>query len=294
MTAGGTVTEVVRLDRRAIQRWLPQLDEWLLPGSVYSVHHTWPQLYRSDGHGRFFALFDGDRLVSHCACRTVVLHGGDGACRVALLGSVATAPDHRGKGLAGQVLAAAMADCATHADHVLLWAERPGLYARAGFVPGREETCLMIARLPHPDVSGVRLAEVRDHAQLHALHEQKPWRVERSRVEMSGLLTTPGMTTVVRERGGVVLAYASCGKGADLQGHWHEVGGSDTEVAALLPAAMHLCEQIEAVLLLPPYRATLQERLDRAVVATFAVPGPMVRSFRTDLPACWVDGLDSV
>ena len=102
------------------------------------------------------------------------------------------------------------------------------------------------------------------------------------------------MTTVVRERSGVVLAYACCGKGADLQGHWHEVGGSDAEVAALLPAAMHLAEQIEAVLLLPPYRAALTERLGRAVVGSFAVPGPMVRSFRADLPACWVDGLDSV
>jgi hypothetical protein len=111
---------------------------------------------------------------------------------------------------------------------------------------------------------------------------------------MSGLLTTPGMTTVVRERDGVVVAYACCGKGADLQGHWHEVGGSDAEVAALLPAAMQFCEQREAVLLLPPYRTSLQQRLGRAVVALLAVPGPMVRSFHGRLPACWVDGLDSV
>jgi len=288
------LSDVVRLDRATIQHWLPVLDEWLLPGSFYSVHHTWPQLYRSDGHGRFFALFDGDRLVSHCACRIVPLHGQGGAVRAALLGSVATAPEHRGKGLASQVLAAAIADCEADADHVLLWAERPDLYARHGFVPGEADACLLIARLPHPDLAGVRFVEVRDHDRLHELHEQKPWRVARARGEMSGLLTTPGLCTVVRERDGVVVAYACCGKGADLQGHWHEVGGSDDEVAALLPAAMHHVEQVEAVLLLPPYRTSLAERLGRAVVTSFAVPGPMVCSFQAGLPSCWVDGLDSV
>jgi GNAT superfamily N-acetyltransferase len=291
---GPGIVAAVPLDRAAIQRWLPSLDEWLLPGSLYSVHHTWPQLYRSDGRGRFFAVFDGDRLVSHCAYRTVVVHGGGGAHRAALLGSVATAPTHRGQGLAGHVLAAALADCEAAADHVLLWAERPDLYARHGFVPGRAENCLALARPPHPDLAGVRFAEVRDHAQLHALHEQKPWRVARSFPEISGLLTTPGLTTVVRERDGAIVAYACCGKGADLHGHWHEVGGSDAEVATLLPAAMQVAEQREAVLLLPPYRTALAERLGRAVVARFVVPGPMVRSFGASPPDCWIDGLDSV
>ena len=293
MTHAGTAA-AVRLDRAAIQRWLPRLDEWLLPGSLYSVHHTWPQLYRSDGRGRFFAVFDGDQLVSHCAYRTVVVHGAGDAHRMALLGSVATAPAHRGQGLAGQVLAAALADCETAADHVLLWAERPELYARHGFTAGRGETCLLLARPAHPDGAGVRFAEVRDHAHLHVLHAAKPWRVERSAAEMSGLLTTPGLSTVVRERDGAIVAYACCGKGADLQGHWHEVGGTDAEVAALLPAAMRLCEQREAALLLPPYRTSLAGGLGRAVIARFEVPGPMVRSFRAPLPGCWIDGLDSV
>lgn len=285
---------VVALDRAGIQSWLPQLGEWLLPGHFYGVQHTWPQLYRSDGDGRFFGVFRDDRLVSHCAYRVVTVHGAAGPQRAALLGSVATDPAWRGRGLAGTALAAALADCDTVASHVLLWAERPELYARHGFAPGTEETCLVLARLPRPDLDGVRLAEVQDHAAMHALHEAKPWRVARSVHTMSGLLTTPGMQTVVRERHGAIVAYACCGKGADLQGHWHELGGADEELATLLPAAMHVLGQAEAVLLLPPYRPGLPGRLGRSVVAEGRLPGPMVRSTDGPAPTCWIDGLDSV
>jgi predicted N-acetyltransferase YhbS len=285
---------VAALDRAGIQPWLGQLGEWLLPGHFYGVQHTWPQLYRSDGDGRFFGVFAGDRLVSHCAFRVVTVHGLHGPFRAALLGSVATDPERRGQGLASRALAAALGECDASVLHVLLWAERPKLYARHGFAAGAEETCLVLARLPRPDLTGVRLAEVRDHAALHALHEAKPWRVARTVHTMSGLLTTPGMQTVVRERDGSIVAYACCGKGADLQGHWHELGGPDDELATLLPAAMHVLGQVEAVLLLPPYRPDLPAQLGRSVVGEGSLPGPMVRSVDGRVPACWIDGLDSV
>jgi GNAT superfamily N-acetyltransferase len=292
MTA--TAATVQQIDRAAVQRWLPQLDEWLLDGHFYGVQHTWPQLYRSDGEGLFFVRLDGDVLVSHCACRIVTLHTGSGPKRAGLLGSVATDPAQRGQGHAGDVLAAALAATSPFTDLTLLWAERPELYARHGFTTGAAETCCVLARRPRRDLDGVRLAEPRDHDALHALHAQKPWRVERSPHEMSGLLTTPGMTTVVLEDTGRVVAYACCGKGADLEGHWHELGGSDEALAHLLPAALHVTDQIEAVLLLPPYRMELRERLGAAVTDAFAVAGPMQRSADGQPPSLWVDGLDSV
>lgn len=293
MTA--TEAPVQRLDRAAVERWLPLLDAWLLDGAFYGVSHTWPQLYRGDGDGWFFARCDGDALISHCACRIVELHTPGGPLRACLLGSVATDPAHRGHGHAGDVLAAALADTAPSCDVTLLWAERPELYARHGFVAGAEESALVLARRPHGrHVAGVRRAEPRDHDALHALHEQKPWRVARSRHAMSGLLTTPGMTTLVLEEHGAVVAYACCGKGADLQGWWHELGGSDAALARLLPAALHVAEQTEAFLLLPPYRGELRERLAADTTATVTVPGPMQRTADGVPRVLWVDGLDSV
>ncbi len=116
---------------------------------------------------------------------------------------------------------------------------------------------------------------------------------------MSTLLTTPGMTTAVLERDGAIVAYACCGKGADLQGHWHELGGDDRDLAELLPSAMHLAEHVEAIVIVPPYRHSLAAALGASVVDEGTVPGPMWRAAGDpggsgDLPAIWVDGLDSV
>ena len=285
------VQEVGRAD---VQRWLPELDAWLLPGAFYGVQHTWPQLYRRDGDGRFFVVTDGDRLLAHCATRLVDVQADDVAFTACLLGSVATAPAARGRGLAQRVLTQALQQNGDAAAVTLLWAERPELYAHAGFRPGPDETCLLLARRPRPQLAGVRLATVADHAALHALHERKPWRVRRSLRVMSSLLTTPGMTTLVREHDGLVVAYACCGKGADLAGHWHELGGSDEHAAALLHAALHVTEQTEAMLLLPPWRRELRERLGASVVDEVRVAGPMWRSADGRPRPCWIDGLDSV
>lgn len=281
-------------DPAGIAPYLPLLDRWLLPGSFYGVQHTWPQLYRSDGDGRFHALFDGERLVSHCATKIVLAHGLAGPFHCALLGSVATDPKLRGHGFAGQVLQAALDDVPAHVGHVLLWAERPDLYERHGFQPTAKETLLVVVRRPRPNMDGVRIAEIADHDAIHRLHVRKPWRVERTRLSMSALLTTPGSTTIVLERGGAVVAYACTGKGADLQGTWHELGGDDADVAHLLLAGMHLTEQTECAVLLPPYRRRLEGLLGISVVDATLVPGPMCHSRRAPLPPTFFDGLDSV
>jgi len=291
---------IQRVDRAEVQQWLPLLDAWLLHGAVYGVQHTWPQLYRNDGNGAFFAMLDGDNLLSHCACRIEQLHDGDRVQTIGLLGSVATNPTMRSRGLAGQVLQAAIDSLAEYTDTILLWAERPDLYARTGFGATGYDRCLIMARRPLRasgplHASGiVRLLEIPDHAAAHALHEQKPRRISRSIRTMSTLLTTPGMTTVVLERDSEVVAYACTGKGADLAGHWHELGGSDEDLATLLPAAMHLTDQIEAALLLPPYRQELAKRLASQTVAEVLVPGPMMRPAPDPSLGCWIDGLDSV
>jgi hypothetical protein len=183
------------------------------------------------------------------------------------------------------------------ARHTLLWAGAETLYARAGFVPCRNERGLLLARRPRRalavDDGVVRPATLADHADLLALHQQKPFAVVRDLTTMSLLLSTPGMSTFVLERSGRAVAYACTGKGADLQGHWHELGGDD-DVARLLPAAMHLAEQTEAMLLLPPYRGQLALPLAAFVVGTAELEGPMMRSFDEPLPTCWMDGLDSL
>ncbi|MCR9244295.1 MAG: GNAT family N-acetyltransferase [bacterium] len=293
-----TTLGVSRIDRQSLQPWLPTLDEWLLPGCHFSVHHTWPLLYRSDGRGNFFAIFEDDRLVSHCATREVDLVTAVGSVRATLLGSVATAPSHRGRGLAHEVLQAAITASREVADHILLWAERAELYEQVGFGPRPTERCIVLARRPTreiPDDVLVRPLEMRDHTDVHELHCRKPWRVDRSPIETSGLLTTPGLVTLVAERDGTVVAYACCGKGADLTNHWHEVGGEDRDIATVIQRGLHHCDQIEAAFLLPPNRPALTDALGRSIIGEFETLGPMASSRQGEvLPPCWIDGLDSV
>ena len=57
---------------------------------------------------------------------------------------------------------------------------------------------------------------------------------------------------------------------------------------------MHLTDQIEAALLLPPYRQELGERLLAQTLDEVAVPGPMMCPAPDPAQSCWIDGLDSV
>lgn len=285
-----------RLRRAQVQPWLPQLTQWLLPDANYAIEHTWPQLYRSDGDGEFLGLFEDDVMLSHVAWRAVTLVGSERPMRAALLGSVATAPAARGRGHASRLMRQAVEDCRRAGlERILLWAERPELYARTGFRNGEAENCLLLARRPRRDDARVRLATVADHARLGALHQQKPLRVDRSPREMSALLTTPGLFTTVLCAGEHILAYACCGKGADLQGWWHELGGSDADVATLVTASMHLLDQTQAPILVPPYRTDLAAALGGCAQEQFTVAGPMQLHLQPQLEqATYVDGLDSV
>ena len=288
------VDDVRRLDRHEVRQFLPLLDRWLLPGAAYDVAHTWPQLYRGDGAGNFLAITDGARLLSHCAYRIATLRDAGIEHRIALLGSVATAPTERGRGLAGRVLRAAMESLRGEVDAVLLWAERHGLYERLGFRPTRDDACLLLSRPPRVTSVHLRLASPRDFEALRALHHQKIRRVQRSTRTMSTVLTTPGMATFVLERDGRPVAYACTGKGADLQGYWHELGGSDQDLAVLIPAAMHAIDQRQAALLLPPYRPALRGLLASYTIEEVAAPGPMVLADNAEAGSCWIDGLDSI
>lgn len=277
-----------------LRPWLPSLTDWLLPGSFYNVEHTWPQLYRSDGDGRFLAVFFGGRLVSHLAFRVATMIGERSPLRASLVGSVVTDPEFRGRRLATQLLRTAREIAENQrVDTMLLWAERPELYRDLGYADTGHQWQAVIHRGPSAD--GIRPATHEDREALRQLHEQKPIRTSRTGPVMERLLSVPGMWTTVLERDGQIRAYACCGKGADLQGWWHEVGGEDADVAALLQGSLHLLDQPVAMLMLPDYRTAVLDLLgvaeaDRERVS-MAMALPLTDAGKQEL---FVDGLDSV
>lgn len=208
------------------------------------IAREFPLVFAPGAPGRVLHLEEDGRPVSACAVlpRELVFPGG--RLRCGLIGSVTTAPQARGRGLATRLLALAERELAGEgAAFALLWADDPNFYRRRGYREIGAEADLVIDpagadRLPRP--SGVRPLRQSDVEAVHALYAAHESRVLRSVDETARLLEVPGAAALVRERQGVVRAYAIAGRGADLAGVAHEWGGETEDVLACLSAHLEL------------------------------------------------------
>jgi GNAT superfamily N-acetyltransferase len=213
------------------------------------------------------------------ACTSLVREFRIGAERVrgGLIGSVATDPAWRRRGLASRLLERAEdALRARGCLFALLWADEPGFYLKRGYAPfGSECDYLLVSELAEvlPEPSGVRELRAGDEPFLHRLHARHAQRVERSLEETRALLGVPGMLTLVRERPSapshpaLPVAYACLGRGRDLADAVHDWAGETEDVLALLRA--HLERRFPArepgalFLMAPPGAGELGYRLLR-------------------------------
>lgn len=133
----------------------------------------------------------------------------------AMIGAVATDEEHRGHGLAGALLDAALADAHAAGVAVVVISGGRGLYQRRG---AREAGALMKCSVPAPvwqqwhNGSDVvwRPYEPADVFVLHTLHAQQVPRFERTPITMDAAVRARpcGVTTVTAVRGGRPVAYA--------------------------------------------------------------------------------------
>ena len=204
------------------------------------IAEEYPLVFDGRFAGELVSARDGDDVRSACAIlvRDLLVDGTE--VRVGFIGSVATAPEWRSRGMATAVLRAAeealrARGCAAS----ILWAEDPAFYVGRGYGPvGAEYDYALpfelIERLPV--APGVRERRASDAADIHLLYEQHSVRVLRTTEETGALLDCPGMTTLVIERAGRVVAYACLGRGKDFADVIHEWGGGAADVLALLRA----------------------------------------------------------
>jgi len=213
---------------------------------------------------------------TRAACTTLVreFRVGERRIRAGLIGSVASDPDWRRRGLGTRLLAEAERSLAARGSlFALLWATDPGYYLARGYAPlGAENDFLLdtelVTRLP--EASGVRELRAGDAPLLHRLHANHPARVERSVEEMRALLAVPGVRTIVRERSVAAghpplpVAYACLGRGRDLADTIHEWAGASADVLALIRAHLERRFTGEAgalFLMAPPQASDLAYRL---------------------------------
>lgn len=206
----------------------------------------YPLVFRPGFPGRVIAKSAGGapgagrEVVAACAVLPRRIVTPAASFTVGLVGSVATAAQHRGRGYGKEVVARAESELAkAGAVCSMLWADDAGWYRDLGWIPVGTEYVYVLNRgleLLMPDPEHVRPATPRDHAAIHALYTTQPSRVERTASETSALLSGPGIRTLVVDEGGKVVAYACLGRGADLANVVHEWAGPVERVLSLVRA----------------------------------------------------------
>jgi GNAT superfamily N-acetyltransferase len=292
-----TSTQVIRelrpltQEERGNEEVTCEIAAWSGLEGARTLSGTFPHVYRLEARGTRVGMFENRELVSHASTTKARLVTGQDSLRALLIGSVATRPDHRGRGHATAVLEHVVSRARSEGlDLVLLWSSQWDFYRRLGFEPvGRQLEVRLHFEDPKRDPA-VRRAQVGDLPGMLALHDRKPMRVHRDLASMALLLSATPMETMVLEEDGRVRAYACFGKGQDFRGWWHEMGGEDADVRRLLSGAMAYLEQDTATVLVPPYRTDLVAGSCISPVAC-ALGLPLTIAGRSP---CFVDGLDSI
>lgn len=219
--------------------------------------------------GRVLATEADGETVAACAVLVRDFAVGPHQVRCGMIGSVCTAPERRGQGLATGLLRRAERELA-HEGCVLamLWADDPRFYGARGWQPIGSEIDFLLE--PEHEsrlcgASGIRAAAPDDRAAIHRLYAQHRERCERSREETAALISGPGIETLVLQRSRDVVAYTCSGRGADFAGTVHEWAGSDSDVLALLREHMQRARRrgssAPTCLVTPPSARSLHDRL---------------------------------
>jgi GNAT superfamily N-acetyltransferase len=235
-----------------------------------SLAEEFPLVFGPRPSGRLLALEEDGQVLSACALLVRDLVLPETGLRVGLIGSVATDPAHRGRGLATQLLAEAEEELAAQGCLLaLLWADDPSFYEQRGWRRVGHERDFVVpyeacARLPAPD--GVRAAAPDDRGAIHRLYSLHRHRVDRSARETAELLACPGMEVLVVQRSRDVIAYSCLGRGADLGDTVHEWAGARADVLRLVRAHLERAarrgRRSPVVLMTPSSSGELHHELD--------------------------------
>jgi predicted N-acetyltransferase YhbS len=215
------------------------------PGATTSALDDFPiALGLGNRSGQYVAVDDGE-VVGCLACLIRPFVTSAGVIDVAGIGSVVTAKHRRGEGLSARLQTHAMRRIrAAGVPLVVLWSERPELYARRGFRAAGVEYHVDLERCELGEFAAnegpIRPFETGDIPTIATLYQQHALRTERALAETASLYRMPGTQGLVYAPEPDVRAYIFCGKGADFPGYVCEFGGDPGAVAALLARARTL------------------------------------------------------
>ena len=187
-----------------------------------------------------------------------------GVLKVAGIGSVVTATDHRGQGFSGQILNSCLEAARKDVcDFAILWTDLFDFYRKLGFELAGSEISLILEKplTPTVNVRVVEGAQIEASALLR-LYGQHPCGGLRNEEDVRRHLKIPQSRVYTAwDQNNQMKAYAVEGKGADLQGYIHEWGGDVPSVVALIAHMQRKNTATPLVILTPPSAENLRRTL---------------------------------
>lgn len=233
---------------------IPELSEWpslqqflkdtLRPEHPWSLSEEFPTAIAKDRLNNLRIIAERNKILSHAACRTSLIKTPLHFFKVGVIGSVCTAPQARGKGLAASAVNSVLTEAIRQqCELAILWTDKNGFYEKLGFTDGGQEVLLQLPQTPLPlekewqhcddvilegnNVAPINLLNLFNKHLLRSIRTtadiQKLLKIPNSKLWTAW---TPGKTQL--------KAYAVVGKGADFKNFAHEWGGSVSSLVGLL------------------------------------------------------------
>lgn len=224
-------------------------DDWssllTLLSTVHPQTHAWdyvseyPLMLNRENISHCYGIKDAatGQLVCHIGTlrRTLQLDGY--SLTVAIIGSVATHPEHRGTGLASQLLQYVHMNLRSQGiGMAFLWSDSRRLYEQMGYQAVGRAHVFGMTRVPVAPLTVGEEVRRPSEAELVYLSEpRKPKRgFERSRSEQLRLHSIPNLEVWVLMREGQWVAALYIGKGSDFPDIVHECLGERADIEKLL------------------------------------------------------------
>ncbi|CAN5393802.1 hypothetical protein BH10BDE1_BH10BDE1_19360 [soil metagenome] len=267
----------------------PQVIEFLTkslrPASRWSMHEEYPtSLGRAQAHNMRVIVEDG-AIIAHAVFKPIILKTPAGVFKIAAIGSVVTANEHRNQGYSTRIIescieAAKSADC----DFAILWTDLYDFYRRMGFELAGTEVSVAIDR----DLSESKNFTFNDSNKVSPdavlrVYNQHSVASHRTLDDVRSMLAIPNTRVATAwDASGKLVAYAVEGKGADLDGYVHEWGGSNEALLALL-THMRKVQKRDLRLIAPVHAQNLLAALRDAGCAEHRGYLGMIKILKTNL-----------
>ena len=221
----------------------------LRPQANWKIQQEYPTVMNSKNLNNFRVLEIDNEFLSGAVMKMHIMKCSMGLFKVAAIGSVVTAPEHRNKGYSQQILQQCLKGAeAQVCDFALLWSDLYEFYRKLGFELTGTEISLVIENNFNLPATPIKIVESKNVAPeaLLKLYNYHTTGTIRTIEDIKSYLNIPNSRIYTAwDENNQILAYAVEGKGADLKGYVHEWGGL---VSHLLPLFSHIRKKQDAPL----------------------------------------------